>query len=314
MNPTIPGALLRGARPTARVTLPGPTRPAPWVVFVVVATTALLPGQASAGTGRATARRGSLGRDQQLEQALKAYRTGRLDRAEAQLRRLASGPLDTKQAQRAAAVLVRLLVSTRRYSEARHLALRMTRQPRTAAEGFALLARVYFLMGSLGRSLRACQTAVKLAGAEPRYRRLLGEILLAYGKPRAASAALRQAERLRPNDAWTLTLLGDASWQRRHLRRAEAYYRRAASLHDGSIWPLLALDRLGTLLLARHDRKGALDVLRQCRARSPKLGCPYTQAALMPPDPTRPDRPETHVLPPHERRRNSAPATGGSNP
>ncbi len=236
-----------------------------------------------------------------FQRAQALYDSGRLSEAEALLRPLASGDPARPQVRRAQNLLARLLLSQRRYREAMAVAARLAGHRGSAAEGHALLARIHMLRNSLSRALREAQTAARLEPDSPRHLRILGEVLLAYGKPKAARAVLKRARRHDPASAWTLTLLGDALWQLRAYRKAETAYRKAANLRDGTIWPLLALDRLGTLFLHRHRRSAAHRILEECRRRAPKLGCPFTEAGLLPPDPTRPDRPETHVLPPGKR-------------
>ncbi len=257
----------------------------------------------ASGSARSNGRPSRAGASAQtLQRAQSLYDTGRLSEAEALLRPLSAGDPSNPEVRRADSLLARLLLSQRRYRQALAVASRLAAQPATSAEGHALLARIQFLRNSLSRALREAQTAANLKPSSPTYLRLLGEILLAYGKPKAARAVLQRAGRLSPHNAWILTLQGDTLWQLHAYRKAAAAYRKAATLRDGTIWPLLALDRLGTLLISRHRRDAARRVLQECRRLAPKLGCPFTEGALLPPDPTRPNRPETHVLPPHERR------------
>ena len=200
----------------------------------------------------------------------------------------------------AATLLGRLRLSQRRYKEAETLANAvLVRSPKNL-RAHLLLARSLYLAHNLGRALRAAQAAVAAAPAAAAARRMLGECLIAYRQWAAAMASLKDAVRLDPSSAWSRVLLGDALWAKRRYNEAELAYRKAMHLSgDGLGWQAIAMDRLGTLLLMRHRKQEAAKVLTQCKKQFVGLGCPYTEASFLPPDPTRPERHETFVRPRH---------------
>ncbi len=170
------------------------------------------------------------------------------------------------------------------------------------SEAHALTARAWFLANKTGKALVHAQKAAKLSSKNPEKQRLLGEVLLRYQRPEAAEKTLRRALSLNPKSTWTLSLLGDALWaQKRPNEAAMAYKKGASQTQDGRAWQASVTDKLGTLLKAMKREKEAKSLLSSCKKRFPKMGCPYTEAAFSPPDPTRPHRRETFVKPPKDR-------------
>lgn len=194
--------------------------------------------------------------------------------------------------------LARIRISQRKHQTAAALAVRFSKHNRKNARAHAIAARAYYLLRKNGKALRHAQKAAALAPRQARWQRLLGEVLLQRKKPQAAIKALEKALRLQPKSAWTHNLLADALWASNRRNKAATHYRKAAQLStDGPVWQAAALDKLGTLYLDNRSRKKAVSVLTECKKRFPKMGCPYTEAALSPADPTRPHRRETHVMP-----------------
>ena len=246
-----------------------------------------------------------------LDRARLAYDRGDLREAETILVRLvapltartwrgSSGGAVSDDMMTAALLLGRLRVSQRRYKEAQTLAQSVLARKPKALGGHLLLARSLYLANELGHALRAAQAGIGAAPRSGAAQRMLGECLIAYRQWAAAMASLQKAVRLDPSSAWSQVLLGDVLWAKRRYNEAEVAYRKAVDLAaDGVGWQAIAMDRLGTLLLARHRRPEAAKMLSQCKKRFVGLGCPYTEASFLAPDPTRPERRETFVRPRH---------------
>ena len=193
-------------------------------------------------------------------------------------------------------LLARVRLSQRRHKAAIDLLKGYLGHSSHGAAAHALTARALSLHNKVGRSLRHAQKAVKLAPGEPRYKRLLGEILLRYRRPGEAEKAIRSALSRLPKSAWCWCLLGDALWAQNKYNEALVAYKKGAGLSkDGKAWQASALDKMGTLLHSRKRTKKAREILETCNRLFPKLGCPYTEAALSPPDPTRPHERERFV-------------------
>ncbi len=265
---TLPGP--RAARPASVPTSPPPA-----------------PGELprSVALLRETLRRNPADHDTRLKLARTLLSLGETAEAEAELRRLL--PVKT-HLQRARRLLLRLLRGVYRLEEAVKLGkVHVAAFPRDVEArkqlGMALLA---------WRARQAAATelmiAVKLAPGRADLWRVLGNIYLKWRKLKRAIAALKQAVRLDPKNPWPLTLMGDALWGQSRVHAAERAYRKAAGLEGGPpVFRAVALDKLGTLLVARHKRKLARRVFTACERVFPELGCPYTRAALMPANPVR---------------------------
>jgi tetratricopeptide (TPR) repeat protein len=218
---------------------------------------------------------------------------GRLAEAASRIEQTLGGATDARLL-----FLARIRISQRKHAKAAALARRFLSDHPESAEAHAVAARAMFLKRELGRALRHAQKAVSLDQRKVAYRRLLGEILVRRKEYGAAAKTLKEATRLAPKDAWSLVLLGDAFWGRKSWNQAMSAYRKAAGRQArGEVWKASALDKLATLYNDRRDRAKAKKTLEECRKRFPKLGCPYAEAALSPPDPTRPHRKETYVRP-----------------
>ncbi len=239
-----------------------------------------------------------------LSRARLLLESGRLEQAASVLGGLVQGYLSGNKAFEAAGMLGRLWLSRRLYTKARKLAERMEQARPTDPAGFLLRSRAEELLGHSGRAMRAAQKAARLAGNNPRVLRRFAETLLAYGKAGSAAQVAGRALALQPDSAWTLVILGDALWSRRRYAQAAEAYRKAASLgRDGRGFQAMALDRLGTLYQKRRKPALARQTLARCRREFPKLGCPFTEAGFMRPDPTRPERGETYAIPRGQKRR-----------
>jgi Flp pilus assembly protein TadD len=139
-----------------------------------------------------------------------------------------------------------------------------------------------------GSAISQLEEGVKLAPQRADLRQALGAALLRHNRVREAMSALREAVRLAPSDPAPLTLLGDAYWAGSLHREAEDAYRRALNLEEGPpVYRAMALDKLGTLYHHRGMRRRAEKVLEACQQLFPHFGCPYTDVALMPPNPIR---------------------------
>lgn len=130
------------------------------------------------------------------------------------------------------------------------------------------------------------EEGVKLAPGRADLRLALGTVSLQRNKAREAVESFREATRLSPDDPAPVTFLGDAYWALSLHREAERAYKRAVSLTGGApVYRAIALDKLGTLYHHRGLRQRAEQVLEACRQIFPHLGCPYTEVALLPPNP-----------------------------
>lgn len=130
------------------------------------------------------------------------------------------------------------------------------------------------------------EEGVKLAPTRVDLRIALGRAYLQRNKAREAVESLREACRLAPGDPAPETVLGDAYWAMSLHKEAERAYKRALNLTGGApVYRAMALDKLGTLYHHRGLRKRAEQVLKACRQLFPHLGCPYTEVALLPPNP-----------------------------
>jgi tetratricopeptide (TPR) repeat protein len=206
-------------------------------------------------------------------------------------------------------LLARIRISQNRYSDAVEATDKAIGVSARSAEAYGLKARARFLANNTTRALASAKKAVSLAPNQARWQRILGEIYLARGKPRSALKVLNRAAELDRKSGWTLVLRGDALWALDQYNQAMSAYRKASALtRDGKVWQAEALDKLASLLKARRQARKAREVLAECKKKYPAFGCPHAEAALSPPDPTRPHRRETYVRPPGARPAESRPA------
>ncbi len=231
-----------------------------------------------------------------LEQAVSAYNEGLHDKAATLLVPLAEKPDPEKDV---LYLMARIRISQRRHKKAVQVLNRVFEKDKEDVRAHALAARAWSLERKPANALRHAQTAVSLVPSDPEHQRLLGEILLQYRRPEAAEKALRAALARDPESSWSLTLLGDSLWALNRKNEAAAAYKKGATYNrDGKGWQAAAMDKQGTLLIDMKRAKAAKDLVKNCKKLFPEMGCPYTEAALSPPDPTRPHRRETFVKKP----------------
>jgi tetratricopeptide (TPR) repeat protein len=223
--------------------------------------------------------------DTRLKLARRLLSTGAVALAEIELRRLL---VVKTHAQAARVLLVRLLRAVYRLEEAVKLGkVHVAAHPKDV-EGHKQLAMALLAWRSRQASAHQIQLAIKLAPKRADLWRILGNTYLKWRRLKKATVALERAVRLAPRNPWPLTLLGDAYWGQNRTRAAERAYRKAAGLKGGPpVFRAMALDKLGTLLVQQRRRKTARAVHDACKKMFPTLGCPYTRAALLPPNPIR---------------------------
>ncbi len=223
--------------------------------------------------------------DTRLKLARWLQATGDVAAAEIELRRL----LAVKTHSQAARVLlVRLLRAVYRLEEAVKLGkVHVVAHPKDV-EGRKQLGLAYLAWRVRQAAAYQLKQALKLAPKRADLWRVLGSIYLKWRRLKKAVAALKRAVQLAPQNPWPQTLLGDAYWGMNLLNTAERAYRKAAGLKGGPpVYRAVALDKLGTLLVQQRKRKTARAVHDACKKMFPTLGCPYTRAALLPPNPVR---------------------------
>jgi tetratricopeptide (TPR) repeat protein len=188
--------------------------------------------------------------------------------------------------QRAGLLLVRLLRAVWRLEEAVKLGKEhMAAYPKDV-EGHKQLGMALLAWRARHLAATQIQQGLKLAPDRADLWRVLGEIYLKWRRLKPATEALERAVKLDGNNPWPLTLLGDAYWGQSRVRTAERAYRKAAGLTGGPpVFRAVALDKLGTLLVSQRRYQTARAVHQACRKLFPHLGCPYTRAALLPPNP-----------------------------
>jgi cytochrome c-type biogenesis protein CcmH/NrfG len=191
-------------------------------------------------------------------------------------------------AQGARVLLVKLLRAVYRLEEAVKLGkVHVAAHPKDV-EGLKQLGLALLAWRARHASALQIQRALKLAPKRADLWRILGNIYLKWRRLKKATEALERSVRLDPKNPWPLTLLGDAYWGQNRLNTAERTYRKAAGLTGGPpVFRAVALDKLGTLLVQKRKRKTARRVYGACKKMFPTLGCPYTRAALLPPNPVR---------------------------
>lgn len=233
-----------------------------------------------------------------FQKAVSAYNDGLLDKAVSLLLPLTE---ESSPAKDVLYLLARIRISQRRHKKAVQILDLILAENKEDTKAHVLAARAWSLEKKPGNAIKHAQAAVSLAPSDPNNQRMLGEILLQYRRPEGAEKAFRSALALEPESSWSLTLLGDSLWAMNRRNEAVAAYKKGASYaQDGKGWQAAALDKLGTLLNEMKRFKAAKDIIKKCKKMFPEMGCPYTEAALSPPDPTRPHRRETFIKKPKE--------------
>jgi len=223
--------------------------------------------------------------DTRLKLARVLLSAGAVALAEAELRSLLGAKTHASTAR---VLLVRLLRGVYRLEEAVKLGkVHVAAHPRDV-EGHKQLAMALLAWRARHASAHQIQLAIKLAPKRADLWRILGNIYLKWRRLKKAAVALERSVRLDPQNPWPLTLLGDVYWGLSRVHTAERTYRKAAGLKGGPpVFRAVALDKLGTLLVQQRKRKTARAVHDACKKMFPTLGCPYTRAALLPPNPIR---------------------------
>ncbi len=210
---------------------------------------------------------------------------GELAAAEGELRTLLAVKTHAQSARR---LLVRLLRGVYRLEEAVKLGkVHVAAHPKDV-EGRKQLGMALLAWRARQASANQIQAALKLAPKRADLWRVLGNIYLKWRRLKKAAVALERSAKLAPKNPWPLTLLGDVYWGQNRLQSAERTYRKAAGLTGGPpVYRAVALDKLGTLLVHQRKKVTAKRVYDACKKMFPELGCPYTRAALLPPNPVR---------------------------
>lgn len=210
---------------------------------------------------------------------------GDVTAAEVELLRLGKVKTHARQAR---LLRVRLLRAVYRLEEAVKLGKAYVAAHPKDVEGHKQLGMALLAWRARHASANQVKIALKLAPKRADLWRILGNIYLKWRRLKSATTALERAVALAPTDPWPLTLLGDAYWGLNRVRTAERAYRKAAGLKGGPpVFRAVALDKLGTLLVSQRKKKTAQRVYDACKKMFPALGCPYTRAALLPPNPVR---------------------------
>jgi tetratricopeptide (TPR) repeat protein len=234
---------------------------------------------------RAALKRKPQDHDTRLKLARLLLSAGDVGPAEAELRRLLAVKTHAPAAR---LLLVRLLRAVYRLEEAVKLGKAHVAAHPKDVEGHKQLGMALLAWRARHASAQQIQLALKLAPKRADLWRILGNIYLKWRRLKKATTALERAVQLAPRNPWPLTLLGDAYWGQSRVRTAERAYRKAAGLKGGPpVFRAVALDKLGTLLVQQRKRKTAQAVYDACKKMFPKLACPYTRAALLPPNPVR---------------------------
>lgn len=196
-------------------------------------------------------------------------------------------------------LMARIRISQNRYADAVKAAEKAIALSPQTAQPHGLAARAHMLNHRPGKALKNILSALAVEPNRVLWHRMLGQCHLDRGKLRDGLKALNRALELDRHSAWTRVLKADTLWRLDLHNEAAAEYRQASRLaKDGRAWQAEALDRLATLLKSRRKTTRAFKVLKECQQKFPEFGCPYAEAALMPPDPTQPERKETFVKPP----------------
>lgn len=223
--------------------------------------------------------------DSRLKLAGLLMAAGDVAAAEQELRRLEKVQTHARRAQ---LLRVRLLRAVYRLEEAVKLGKAYAAAYPKDVEGHKQLGMTLLAWRARHASANQIKIALKLAPRRADLWRILGNIYLKWRRLKKATAALERAVELAPTDPWPLALLGDAFWGQNRVHAAERAYRKAAGLKGGPpVFRAVALDKLGTLLVSQRKRKTAQRVYDACKMMFPALGCPYTRAALLPPNPVR---------------------------